>query len=324
MCYFERMRASVCIAIERPIQFIFAAACTRSPAPRPPAPCCNTCVKTCARPAAGRLRRGDCGACTVVLGELDADGGCACARSTPVFSFYRRWTAGAVHRGRPGRRRRPAPAATGADRPPRRAVRLLHAGLCHVAVCPLPQPARLPQPRRAGRPCQAICAHFTGYQPILDAAQAAWQATRRSGTARRWWPPCASWQRCRLCTIAPLTAASSARAAWPKLAALRQQHPPRGWWPVAPTWAVGDQARPCAGQFDSAGRGDRAETDCRVDGPAGNRRRRAATRRLCRAQPVDAALGRAGAPLPPPGQNTPARWAAISPMARRLATTCRR
>ena len=96
---------------------------------------------------------GDCGACTVVIGELAPAGAgrattssaaCACAAPTPASSSCRRSTA---RRSSPSRtcsrgRRRAASGAAGDGRLPRLAVRLLHARLRDVALGDLPAPRR--------------------------------------------------------------------------------------------------------------------------------------------------------------------------------------
>ena len=94
---------------------------------------------------------GDCGACTVVLGELDGDAiryraVNACIRLAHSIDGH-----GAVDRGRPGQRRwRPASGAGGDGAVPRLAMRFLHARLRHEPVRHVPEP-HLPGPGHHAR-----------------------------------------------------------------------------------------------------------------------------------------------------------------------------
>ena len=93
---------------------------------------------------------GDCGACTVVLAEPDGEGGLqlravnACIRFLPVA---RRQAAG-DGRAPEGAGRHAASGAAGDGRHPRLAMRLLHAGLRHVALRRLAAKAQLTDRRR--------------------------------------------------------------------------------------------------------------------------------------------------------------------------------
>ena len=139
---------------------------------------------------------GDCGACTVVLGELVA--GCR-GRSHPLPGdqqlhpagpFDRRH--GAVDGGRPGRRRRHAAPGPGSDGAvPWLAMRLLHARLRDELVRHVPEPCE-PRPgdhartRAGGAVGQPVPLHRLPADPgsgAEDGAAAA-RAGGRSGAAR--------------------------------------------------------------------------------------------------------------------------------------------
>ena len=78
---------------------------------------------------------GDCGACTVVLGERNAAGGVDLRRSTPASSSCRRSTARRLHgRGFAAAGRLAASRAGSDGGMPRLAVRFLHAGFRDVDV----------------------------------------------------------------------------------------------------------------------------------------------------------------------------------------------
>ena len=114
---------------------------------------------------------GDCGACTVVLGELDGDGAALSRRSTPASCFVPTLDGSAAVHGR-GPARPTAtlhPVQQAMVDVPRLAMRLLHAGLRDVALRAYQRSAR--RSRRRGE--------STTRSPAISAAA---PATARSST----------------------------------------------------------------------------------------------------------------------------------------------
>ncbi len=115
---------------------------------------------------------GDCGACTVVVGELAGR-----ADPLPRGQFLHPLSAdarrqGSRHRREPqGARRHAASGAARDGRLPRIAVRLLHAGLRDVAVRPVPEPGA-GRARRGGiARWPETCAAAPATGPIIDAGR---------------------------------------------------------------------------------------------------------------------------------------------------------
>ena len=142
---------------------------------------------------------GDCGACTVVVGELaragrrdDASRPAPAQRQRlhPVPADARRQ--GAVHGRGPARRRRrrAASGAAGDGRLPRLAVRLLHAGLRDVALGDATSTtARAARGRRASRSptsSRATCAAAPATGRSSMPASACSSCRPRRSTPRRW------------------------------------------------------------------------------------------------------------------------------------------
>ena len=104
---------------------------------------------------------GDCGACTVVLAELDGDGVRfravnSCIQFVPTLDGKELITVESLK----GRGRRAASGPAGDGRLPRLAMRLLHAGLRHVAVRAVQDARRRRRaPRSATRCRQSVPLH---------------------------------------------------------------------------------------------------------------------------------------------------------------------
>ena len=129
---------------------------------------------------------GDCGACTVVIGELDATASCAHRAVNACIQFCRRSTA---RRCSPSRtcssRRRAASGAAGAGR-------------CHGSQCGFCTPGFVmslyatylqaqptPAARRIDDALAGNLCRCTGYRPIIDAAQAHVRLPRAAFDATR-------------------------------------------------------------------------------------------------------------------------------------------
>ena len=146
---------------------------------------------------------GDCGACTVMVGELDAAGGIALPRAERLHPA-------AADAGGPQRHHRRAPAAAGRraasgaagdGRRARLAVRLLHAGLRHVALRGVPAARASPMRPRVNDLLAGNLCRCTGYGPIVKAAQAHARCCRaRPDAPRRWKRDVARLRRSRTAT----------------------------------------------------------------------------------------------------------------------------
>ena len=198
---------------------------------------------------------GDCGACTVVLSEPDGEGGLkhravnSCIQFVPVLHGRQLTTVEDLK----ARGRHAAPGAAGAGRSSRLAMRLLHAGLRHAALCRLAG-GRSSTDRQAVKDWLAgnLC-RCTGYGPIIEAgleaartqppSEAALASNRGAADAA---------ERRRQCCISRIGDAHGLRAALGRRAC--------GGLPAASRCgarrrrdrrrAVGDQAAPALEDFD--------------------------------------------------------------------------
>ncbi len=191
---------------------------------------------------------GDCGACTVVLGELDAAGALqlrpvnACIQFLPTLDGKALFTVEDVA------------APDGTLHPVQQALVDCHGSQCGFCTPGFVMslwaayqnrgqagPFRAPPARQqladelSGNLCRC-----TGYRPILDAAQRAYDVPPvRLARA----PVVAALQTLQAAPALHYRPAGHAAFHAPRtlheLAALREQRPTRSCWPAAPTWACG-------------------------------------------------------------------------------------
>lgn len=214
--------------IERPIQFYFRGGLRQIAGPAP--------TRTVLQYLREDLRQtgskegcaeGDCGACTVALGELDADGGLrlravnACIQFLPALDGKALFTVEDL-------------ADADGLHPLQQALIDHHGAQCGFCTPGFAMSLFARYHSQPDCPSRAeledclsgnLC-RCTGYRPILDAAQAAWQAPRRQWDSA----PVAAALR-QLAALPPLhyRAADGGESFSPRslaeLAALRQQHP---------------------------------------------------------------------------------------------------
>jgi xanthine dehydrogenase small subunit len=115
---------------------------------------------------------GDCGACTVLVGRLSAAIWSTNRQSTPASASSARSTARMSSPSSICGATAPAPGAAGDGRFPRLAMRLLHAGLRHVALRAVDARAQTLD-AAIEKALQGNLCRCTGYEPIVRAARQA-------------------------------------------------------------------------------------------------------------------------------------------------------